>query len=153
MDDKRILPTVVLAPWILKNGSGQAPLPEKKVRSTQWKSERDVSIATTRHTKPTNAQRFDERWQIIKEKRLCFNCVAHLHRASDCHSTLVCRRCGTKHHTSLCKEKSKESESSDMAMLLKPNSDVIYPGAVVRVNGIKCRALIDTGARSEKRKQ
>ena len=32
--------------------------------------------------------------------------------------------------------------------MLNPHSDVVYPVAMVRVNGVKCRAFIDTGAGS-----
>ena len=55
---KRMLPTVVLAIGSLQNTFGKTALPEEKKCSAQWKSERDVRIATIRHTKPTNARRF-----------------------------------------------------------------------------------------------
>ena len=41
------------------------------------------------------------RWDIVRSKRLCFNCLGP-HHASACPTTVRCRTCGKKHHTSLC---------------------------------------------------
>ena len=54
-----------------------------------------------------------------------------------------CRKCHQRHHTSIC----------DQAELLlvatgTRNSNVTYPVVLVQVEGIKCRALLDTGAGS-----
>ena len=43
-----------------------------------------------------------ERREILKQKRLCFNCTGAGHRASDCPSKGTCRNCRGKHHTSVC---------------------------------------------------
>ena len=43
----------------------------------------------------------NRRWDIVRSKRLCFNCLGP-HHASACPTTVRCRTCGKKHHTSLC---------------------------------------------------
>ena len=42
-----------------------------------------------------------ERKDIVKRKRLCFNCLGD-HRVSECISKHRCRNCKRKHHTSIC---------------------------------------------------
>ena len=44
-----------------------------------------------------------KRLDIIKRDRLCFNCLGH-HKVSHCSSKYRCRKCGRKHHTSICSE-------------------------------------------------
>ena len=44
-----------------------------------------------------------KRWAIVKEQKLCFNCLGH-HQSSACPSKFCCRMCTEKHHTSLCTE-------------------------------------------------
>ena len=40
--------------------------------------------------------------QILAKKRLCFNCAAGNHKASECPSKLSCQKCDKRHHTSIC---------------------------------------------------
>ena len=51
------------------------------------------------------------RIEIIKQQRLCFNCLAH-HRVSQCSSKNRCRKCGGKHHTSICSDTPSKPASS-----------------------------------------
>ena len=44
---------------------------------------------------------YQKRLEIVKENKLCFNCLAH-HKVSQCTSKFRCRKCKRKHHTSLC---------------------------------------------------
>ena len=44
-----------------------------------------------------------KRWAIVKEQKLCFNCLGQ-HKSSACLSKFRCRSCKGKHHTSLCNE-------------------------------------------------
>jgi len=85
-----------------------------------------------------------ERKKILATKKLCFNCTGAKHRASDCRSKYKCQKCESKHHTSIC---DKEPTPQRM-MLATGEGTVIYPVVVVLVEGIKCRALLDTGAGS-----
>ena len=81
----------------------------------------------------------NERKKTLATKRLCFNCTGARHRASECKSTSGCQRCKQRHHTSICmmKEKLLATEQGS-----KP---VVYPIVNVNVEGIECRALLDTG--------
>ena len=85
-----------------------------------------------------------QRKKILSEKKLCFNCAGSRHRASECRSKYMCQHCGGKHHTSICDRSSRRSN----LMLATGEGTVIYPVAVVEVDGIRCRALLDTGSGS-----
>ena len=77
-------------------------------------------------------------------KHLCFNCTGEKHRASDCRSRVQCCNCKRRHHTSIC-NKPEENKK----LLCHPNrKDVVYPVVVVEIDGMKCRALLNTGSGS-----
>lgn len=52
--------------------------------------------------------------------------------------------CGQRHHTSIC----NNSSTDGLLLTTQPESSnkVIYPVVVVEVEGVQCRALLDTGA-------
>ena len=85
-----------------------------------------------------------QRRRILSDKKLCFNCTGTRHQAQDCHSKNSCQRCGSRHHTSIC----DRWASNNQMMLVTGDHEgsIIYPEVVVVVDGIKCRALLDTGA-------
>ena len=83
-----------------------------------------------------------ERRKILQSKRCCFNCTKNGHRASDCKSR-SCNNCYGRHHTSIC-EKKKEPGLTGSTI----GESVNYPIVQAKVNGIKCWALLDTGAGS-----
>ena len=82
-----------------------------------------------------------ERKKILSIKRRCFNCTGEKHRASECKSKIQCYKCKRKHHTSIC-----DKAEPNPAMCQPNQSSVIYPVVVIEVEGIKCRALLDTGS-------
>ena len=43
----------------------------------------------------------DSRLKVVKEKRLCFNCLAK-HPVAKCSSSNRCLKCKRKHHTTIC---------------------------------------------------
>ena len=89
----------------------------------------------------------DERKKILSTKRLCYNCMGARHRASDCKSKNTCRTCNGKHHTSICdKDQNPPRESGMTANLVGDNGAVVHPVVVVRIDGYKFRALLDSGA-------
>ena len=45
-----------------------------------------------------------ERTRIVKEKRLCFKCLAGTHVSRNCMSKKSCYRCKGGHHTALCEQ-------------------------------------------------
>lgn len=85
----------------------------------------------------------NERKRILSSKRLCFNCAAGRHRAGDCRSRSVCAKCGQRHHTSIC-----DGAAQLMTATSSRDDAVVYPVVVVEVEGVRCRALLDTGAGS-----
>ena len=95
----------------------------------------------------SNVNNVNERRKIITFKRLCFNCTRGGHRANDCTSKGKCFICGSKHHTSICERPKGGDQQTDQIMMTTEGS-VTYPVVVVKVNGIKCRALLDTCAGS-----
>ncbi|XP_028414393.1 uncharacterized protein LOC114537543 [Dendronephthya gigantea] len=94
------------------------------------------------------------RKQILAKKRLCFNCAAGNHKASECPSKATCRKCEERHHTSICDSHDNNNDdqasrkNSNVAMTTRQKSKAVFPVVVVQVNGIRCRALIDSGAGS-----
>ena len=59
-----------------------------------------------------------------------------------------CRKCGQAHHTSICQDREINKEIVPVVSALSPESEIIYPITVTKLNRTKCRALLDTGAGS-----
>ena len=85
---------------------------------------------------------------------MCFNCTGAEHRASECRSRSSCSKCKRRHHTSICDAPDENgpptAPTNDKLLNTATNANkpVVYPVVIVNVNGVKCRALIDTGAGS-----
>ena len=88
---------------------------------------------------------FDERKKFLAEKKLCFNCASPKHRAAECASKTRCNFCSRKHRTSICPDQQSKGES---VMSSVDAEKVIYPVVVVKVGGIECHALLDSGSSS-----
>ena len=87
----------------------------------------------------------NERKKMFLKKRLCFNCAGDDHRASECRSRKTCLFCKRRHHTSIC---DRGNEDNSMTATQIGDGPVVYPVVIVEVAGIKCRALLDSGAGS-----
>lgn len=91
-----------------------------------------------------------ERRQILQNKRLCFNCTGPKHSANNCSSRASCVHCKQKHHSSICDRQVRASQPKNNAgVALTATQDgekVCHPIVLVKVNGVTCRALLDTGA-------
>ena len=90
----------------------------------------------------TRVTTLDERKKLLAQKRLCFNCTGSKHRAAECRSKMKCQKCGQKHHTSIC------SKEDQLLTATGNKRSVVYPVVKVSVEGVLCRALLDTGAGS-----
>jgi hypothetical protein len=88
----------------------------------------------------------DNRKKILAKKGRCFNCTGTQHQAAHCKSKSRCRKCNRKHHTSICTE-TPPAEQLLTAQHGNKNT-IVYPVVIVDVEGVKCRALLDTGAGS-----
>ena len=94
-------------------------------------------------------ERTVDRKKLLSSKQLCFNCTRPNHRASECKSRTACQKCNRRHHTSICDNRiNNESDNSSVLLTASSagNSIVTYPVVIVKVNDVKCRALLDTGA-------
>ena len=89
-----------------------------------------------------------DRKRLLSDYHLCFNCTSRDHRTSQCTSRLVCKTCKAGHHTSTCDKKSDAASSENFMSAHDKNSCVTYPVVGVEVNGIRCRAILDTEAGS-----
>ena len=91
----------------------------------------------------TKVVKREERKKILAQKKLCFNCAGSQHRAAECKSKMACQRCKKRHHTSIC-------DQSEQLLVAgsNVNMQVTHPVVIVEVEGVKCRALLDTGAGS-----
>ena len=83
----------------------------------------------------------DKRKKLLAEKKLCFSCTGSKHRAADCKSTPKCSKCNMKHHSSIYTKKEQLLTAN-----AKSDGPLVYPMVVVSVEGVKCRALLDTGS-------
>lgn len=89
----------------------------------------------------------NERKQFLARKQLCFNCATPNHRAAECFSKKTCLHCHKRHHSSICDREQTKSGNQTL-MTARGNNEGIMPVLTVKVDGIMCRALIDTGAGS-----
>eukprot|EP00112_Aurelia_sp_Birch-Aquarium-sp1_P013324 Seg2820.4 transcript_id=Seg2820.4/GoldUCD/mRNA.D3Y31 product="hypothetical protein" protein_id=Seg2820.4/GoldUCD/D3Y31 len=115
-----------------------------QVKQHEWKPRPCAYCDSTEH-KSIGCQKVKsvtERKRLLSVKKLCFNCTGEKHRATECRSKVTCQRCSGKHHTSIC------DKDNQQIMVATGEGSVIYPVVVVKVNGVKCRALLDTGAES-----
>ena len=81
----------------------------------------------------------------MADKKLCFNCACPKYRAAECSTKARCNFCSRKHHTSICPDQQCKGES---VMSSVDADKVVYPVVVIKVSGIECRALLDTGSSS-----
>ena len=113
---------------------------ERKPRTCVYCERRDhVSFACTHLTT------LDERIRFLVQKGMCFNFTGTKHRVAVCRSRSRCQKCGKRHHTSICTQ-------GDQMLTAAANGNkkrVVYPIVKLKLNveGILCRALLDTGAR------
>ena len=115
------------------------------------------------------------RVDLVKQKKLCFNCLRSSHMINQCPSKSVCRTCRGKHHSLIHRERlsnerahvamaqSSEADNSNQSAIvsneiaqsnlgINGNSQVILATALVSIEKpgsheqIKCRAFLDPGA-------
>ena len=84
-----------------------------------------------------------ERKSILAKRRLCFNCTGEGHQAASCTSKIACQNCERRHHTSVCNQPKERNN-----LMTAKNGEGTFPIVTVKVNGVTCRALVDSGAGS-----
>ena len=85
-----------------------------------------------------------ERRKVISQKKLCFNCLGVGHVVSNCKSKRTCYNCKNRHHSSICE--AEKQNSTSLKIESTEHKEVIHPTVLVKVNGIMCRALLDSGS-------
>ena len=90
----------------------------------------------------------EARKKVFLDKRMCFNCSGIGHRVGECKSKSTCQVCHARHNTSLCDNTQSQVQTREPGMTANHigNSAVIHPVVVVKINGYKFRALLDSGA-------
>ena len=92
-----------------------------------------------------------ERRRIVQSKRSCFNCPGTQHNASQCRSRTSCVHCKQRHNSSICDRSTtagrQTTNSGGVALTATQEGEkVCHPVVLVKLNGVTCRALLDTGA-------
>ena len=87
-----------------------------------------------------------ERKKNLAEKGSCYNCATRKHRASECSSKTLCQYCKRRHHSSICEQRDQASGSNKRLLTDGATREGICLVILVKVNGVICRALIDSGA-------
>ncbi|CAL8145348.1 unnamed protein product [Orchesella dallaii] len=101
-----------------------------------------------------------ERSEMVKQQRLCFNCLRKDHRILNCSSKTTCRKCHRRHHTLLHEDRAvdppKDTTPEGTGKPLNSHhanmdTQVLLSTAIVRVksrsNGDQvCRVFLDTGS-------
>ena len=82
-----------------------------------------------------------ERKDILKKKRFCYNCTGSNHPASTCWNR-NCARCNQWHRNSI----SHLKEEKPSLYMLDDTKETIHPTVVAVANHQKFRVLLDTGA-------
>lgn len=141
--------------------------------NTQRSQQRPCSCCAEMHTL-FSCERFKSlsltaRLALVRQARLCFNCLSPFHNADSCKSSYTCKRCNKKHNTLLHFEKTEEKQpqienreavsdeaptgNTAPASLLVESSQphVFLPTAVVLATDKtgkrrECRAILDSGS-------
>ena len=115
-----------------------------QTKQEDWKPKACVYCKSSEH-KSVDCEKIKgvaDRRKYLSANKLCFNCTGTKHRAAECLCKFFCQKCNGKHHTSIC------DKISNQLMLATGEGLVVYPVVVVKVEGVMCRALLDTGAGS-----
>uniref|UniRef100_T1J6C7 CCHC-type domain-containing protein n=1 Tax=Strigamia maritima TaxID=126957 RepID=T1J6C7_STRMM len=86
---------------MLTIGDSKSKPQEKKSAASPWVIKCPFCKKAHYPTQCSKCGDADKRYQLAKEKRLCFNCLTAGHRIFKCASAGRCRTCGKKHHTAL----------------------------------------------------
>eukprot|EP00794_Sanderia_malayensis_P019630 gene19634-21574_t len=87
----------------------------------------------------------EERRQLVKRYKRCFQCLKKGHRARDCYLRKECSKCKKQgHHASIC----KEEHAANLHVTGKGSIAYQTVQAIVSLPGkneVRCRMLLDTG--------
>ena len=92
------------------------------------------------------------RKEVLKQKKVCYNCTNPEHGVSQCKSKRTCFHCNKKHHSSICDKPKESNKPSPADGDQKPkeknyssqDSSVVHPSALAEVQDKEVRVVIDT---------
>ena len=94
----------------------------------------------------------DKRTSLVRQQRLCFNCLSPGHHCRACPSRKSCRACNKRHHTLLHRtiemQDATPEQSGDHAALITSRKKVSKPKAVIIPRTVL--ATVTAGSRSQK---
>lgn len=65
-----------------------------------------------------------ERYEFIKKRDVCFNCLGRSHTVSQCTSKFLCRSCSGNHHSSICfKNKTDHRSDNNVSIAVSEKSN------------------------------
>ena len=79
----------------------------------------------------------------LSEKGLCFSYTGSNHRAAKCPSKSSCIHCKQRHHFSIC-DREQPPKKKTVLTATNQGDKVCLPIVIDKVNGVLCRALLDT---------
>ena len=129
----------------LKLGEDRKPSRFRKERGFQTQTKKSRSCVYCekddhRSSDCTKLKSIEERKSHLVKNKLCYNCTGNRHTAAKCKSSVSCQVCNGRHHTSICEKRKENLLAATMA------GQVIHPMVLVDVDGIRCRAILDTAA-------
>ena len=128
-----------------KLGEDRKPSRFRKERGFQTQTKKPRSCVYCekddhRSSDCTKLKSIEERKSHLVKNKLCYNCTGNRHTAAKCKSSVSCQVCNGRHHTSICEKRKENLLAATMA------GQVIHPMVLVDVDGIRCRAILDTAA-------
>ena len=81
------------------------------------------------------------RKDVLRKEGRCFLCLTNGHRVSNCSGPRRCRRCGRKHHQSLCTQNTAD-RNTDTAS--NTNLDTTTPTTTCTARSVKTYVLLHT---------
>ncbi|GAB0099937.1 uncharacterized protein DMENIID0001_161420 [Sergentomyia squamirostris] len=186
LDDPSEMPTLeTVTKFLLKRYRTLSLLPYKSERPNEARNKHNVHTASTTRKRTYKCVKCNsnehpvwkcdeflklntkKRIDIVKQLKLCSNCLSPNHKASECTSKFTCRHCKKRHHTEICfsnKSRSEQTQhntlvaaptlaqdTNEHSVLHAQHSEVILPTIMIKIKGknnqwIQCRALLGTGA-------
>ncbi|XP_058840942.1 uncharacterized protein LOC131696416 [Topomyia yanbarensis] len=68
-----------------------------------------------------------QRFTLVKDKNICFNCLRVGHRSTECNCEKTCLKCKMKHHTMLHDETLKQNLTEQENCVSRPNNTSMVP--------------------------
>ena len=85
------------------------------------------------------AKTTEKRKNFLAKNKLCYNSTGNRHTAAKCKSLVACQVFAGHHHTSICEKRQGNFLEATVS------GQIIHQTVLTDVDGIRCRAIFDTG--------